>query len=645
MSAPLAVLAATGSNTPSYIDDLFSVYLYQGNGSTQTITNGIDLAGKGGLVWVKQRNSTLGQTHALFDTTRGVNNELRASSAGAQFSATNSVTAFNANGFSLGADSIGDVNYSGGTNVSWTFRKAAKFFDVVTYTGNGSATRAISHSLGQVPGMIVVKRTNDTSNWCVYHRSLANTEYLYLNDTAAKASAQTFWGSTTPTASEFTVSTSGGNGTNENTVQYVAYLFAHDTTTDGLIQCGSFTSDGSGNGSVTNLPWEPQFILYKNSSSTGPWQMFDVMRGAAYGGSVKLLANTSDAESAQNYTVPTATGFSCTNGTLTASSTFIYLAIRRPNKPPTTGTQVYAAAGRTGTASVIPRWSAGFPVDMAIRQATKNVGGNNNQLMDRLRGTVTSNTNDTSAESTGATTLADFSSNTGFGSIGSVGSDSNDFAWMFRRAPGVFDVVCYTGTGANLNVTHGLGVAPEMMIIKVRSAVTNWYVYHKAVGNQSAMLLNVTNTPSGASAVNWNNTDPTASVFTVGTTAGVNTSSGTHVAYLFATKAGISYVGSYTGNGGTAGTTGTSQNLDFGFSAGARFVMIKATNATGDWFVWDSTRGIVASTDPHLSLNTTAAEVTTDDSVDPLNAGITVNQLAATDLNVTGRTYLVLAFA
>jgi hypothetical protein len=139
----------------------------------------------------------------------------------------------------------------------------------------------------------------------------------------------------------------------------------------------------------------------------------------------------------------------------------------------------------------------------------------------------------------------------------------------------------------------------------------------------------------------WNSVAPTSSVFSVANTysdSGTDGSGVTYVAYLFATKAGISKVGNYTGNG-------SSQTIDCGFTTGARFAMIKRTDSTGDWYVWDTVRGLVAGTDPHLSLNTTAAEVTTDDSIDPANAGFIVNQLAATNINVTSATYIYLAFA
>jgi len=137
----------------------------------------------------------------------------------------------------------------------------------------------------------------------------------------------------------------------------------------------------------------------------------------------------------------------------------------------------------------------------------------------------------------------------------------------------------------------------------------------------------------------WSSGSDSATTFS--TRAGNSTSNSngqTYVAYLFATLAGVSKVFSYTGNG-------SSQTINCGFTGGSRFVMIKRTDSTGNWYVWDSARGIVAGNDPHLSLNSTAAEVTTDDSVDTDNTGFIVNQVAATNVNVSSATYIGLAIA
>jgi hypothetical protein len=214
---------------------------------------------------------------------------------------------------------------------------------------------------------------------------------------------------------------------------------------------------------------------------------------------------------------------------------------------------------------------------------------------------------------------------------------TNGVGWTFKRAPGFFDEVCYTGTGSATTFTHNLAAVPEMMIVKWRTgdAGEYWYVYHASLGVNSAINLNLSD-PSSAFSIT-NGVAPTSSVFTI-SGGGRNTASATYVNYLFATCAGVSKVGGYTGNG-------SSQTIACGFTAGSRFVLIKRTDSTGDWYVWDSARGIVAGNDPYLLLNSTAAEVTTDDSVDTDNSGFIVNQVSATNINVTSATYIFLAIA
>jgi hypothetical protein len=190
-----------------------------------------------------------------------------------------------------------------------------------------------------------------------------------------------------------------------------------------------------------------------------------------------------------------------------------------------------------------------------------------------------------------------------------------------------------------MTITHNLTVTPELMIMKARSSSGwNWAVYAASQGATKKGLLNSTNA-FGLSTPMWNNTAPTSTSFTVGTGDDTNPSAGvTMVAYLFASCPGVSKVGSYTGNGST-------QTINCGFTSGTRFVLIKRADSTGDWFVWDTVRGIVAATDPHLSLNNTTAEVTTDDSIDPDALGFIVNQVAATNINVNAATYIFLAIA
>jgi hypothetical protein len=229
----------------------------------------------------------------------------------------------------------------------------------------------------------------------------------------------------------------------------------------------------------------------------------------------------------------------------------------------------------------------------------------------------------------------------------SLGADANWYInksantyinWFFKRAPSFMDVVCYTGTGSATTFTHNLTVVPEMMIVKRRSTgASGWGVYSSTTGAGNYLRLDATSA-STADSTTWGNTSPTSSVFSVGTDSLTNNSASTYVAYLFATCAGVSKVGSYTGNG-------TTQTINCGLTAGARFVLIKRTDSTGGWYVWDSTRGIVAGNDPYLLLNSAAAEATATDYIDPSNTGFEISSSAPSAINASGGTFIFLAIA
>ncbi len=632
------LLATSGGESQSasggYVDDVFSAYTYTGNGSTQTINNGIDLAGNGGLVWIKGRNAGAGY-HRLFDTSRGATNYLDTATSTSQSIDGTSLMAFSSNGFSL--SSAINVNRSGGYNyASWTFRKAPKFFDVVTYTGNGASNRTLSHQLNADVGMITVKATSTTGDWWVFHRSA--TGDLVLNTTAAQTASKANIPSAT--TSTFTVSGSA----NTNGVTYVTYLFVHDPSADGIIQCGSYV--GNGGTQSVSLGWEVQFVLIKNASLSGPnWVMYDVIRGMPVSSdAADLSPNTSGAENSTtgDKVYPTATGFKIENAGSALNNTgntYIYLAIRRPNKPPTSGTEVYNAIARTGTGAAATVTGVGFAPDFAVTKSRSNAGSDH-LVVDILRGEGRALYYNFDGQEGGVSSSA----LQRFTQDGAefVGGDGNYISHtyinhFFRRAPGFFDVACDTGTGVAHGVNHGLSVAPEFVIRKSRSGATQWECWHSALAATEKLVLNST-AAKVTDATAWNSTLPTSTQFTVGTGSNVNTNAATYVTYLFATLAGISKVGSYTGNG-------TSQTINCGFATGARFILVKRTDATGDWYVWDSVRGIIATNDPHLSLNTTAAEVTTDDSVDPDASGFIVNQNTATNINVSGGQYIFLAIA
>jgi hypothetical protein len=633
----------------TYIEDVFSTYLYTGNGSTQTITNGIDLSTKGGLVWTKDRNS--GANHQLFDTSRGLYKRLATNSTAAEYNySPDGLTAFNANGFTMTGN--GDYNSSGYLIASWTFRKQPKFFDIVTFSGN-STNRTVAHNLGSVPGCIIVKDLQG-GNWNVYHRSLANTQALVLNTTDAVGSAPTYWNSTTPTSTEFSLGTS--SQVNFSGHDYVAYLFAYDaggfglTGTDNVISCGSYSGTGSDMG--VTLGYEPQYVMIKRTDSTGDWWIGDTMRGFNLQGVARLEANTSDAEAAiYNGVQPTATGFFLPAGTALngGGDTFIYIAIRRgPMKVPTDATKVFSPNRWTST--VGSAITTNFPLDLQISRWMG--GGDSNFVQDRLRGlnTVTTNsaqpylfTESTAAEGTNS------GANYNFGSTGFLVGDNdsgNGWAVNFRRAPSFFDEVCYTGdNAATRTLAHNLTVAPELIIVRMRNSSGFWNTFFN-FGSTSCSIMTLEDTAAASSsdytgAFSKLGGAPTSSSFIVTNPffGEINTSGTTYVTYLFATCAGVSKVGSYTGNGST-------QTINCGFGAGgARFVLLKRTDSTGGWYVYDTARGMTVLTDPYLLLNSTAAEVATLGSVTTVATGFALNATILAAINTNAASYIFLAIA
>jgi hypothetical protein len=576
-------------------------------------------AGEGGLVVFKNRNTT--DDWHTYDTERGTGKRIALNTTTAEYSgsSTYGLTSFNANGFSVGT--TGAVNNNGSDLASWTFRKAPKFFDVVTYTGTGSA-QTIAHNLGTTVGTIIVKRTDSTADWAVYHRSTGATDVLTLNSTAAASTDGSRWNNTEPTSTVFTVGSDVT--TNENTRTYVAYLFAHndgdgefgpDADAD-IIKCGSFTGNGSSDGPEIDLGFEPQWVLLKDATNGSTnWNMHDNMRGISVGGADAILyANQNFAENASIARMDiTPTGFKMTTSTTgwnASSANMIYIAIRRgPMAVPTDATEVFAATDMSSSYLA----NTGFPVDLSIDSSRTNTSSN--YVNDRLRGSGAFLTTDsTAAETSGGT--RHFDSNDGV--IYTTGFTGINWSW--KRAPSYFDVVAYTGNGtAGRTVSHNLGVAPEMMWVKKRAGGTGaWPVYHVGAHSTSPenyfLQLNSTITATLNSA-RWNNTAPTATEFTVGDGGTVNDPSDTYIAYLFASVDGVSKVGSINH------ISGVDTNVDCGFSNGARFVLWKQTDASNSWGVVDVERGLVSGNDALLLLNSTNAETSVYDLIDPLSSG------------------------
>jgi hypothetical protein len=418
-----------------------------------------------------------------------------------------------------------------------------------------------------------------------------------------------------------------------------------------VISCGSYTGTGA-NGNNITLGYEPQWLLIKRTSGADPWLLFDTMRGMSNTGDKVLYPNYSDPEDnvSTGWVVPTATGFVLNNtqSSLNGSGqSYIYIAIRRgPMKVPTDATTVFNTVLQTPS-SYSTKINEGFPVDLLI-SGMINGNGNPQYVESRLQGVNTTrddsgdypylSTSTLSEETPQTWGLTQGWDNTGFYQRALLGI--NIASWGFGRAPKFFDEVCPIGFVNGTLINHNLGVTPELIIVKTRNTPASWM----GAVNDSGNIRNLSiNSASGgylpglsySSYFNSTTINPTGILNSAG---GASKGSGVNVAiYLFATCPGVSKVGSYTG-------TGSTQTINCGFTGGARWVMIKRTDSSGEWYVWDTARGMVSGTDPALSMNTGASQYNAN-SVYTATTGFQLLASPYADVNTNGGTYIYLAIA
>lgn len=246
----------------------FAPLLYTGNGTSQSVTG---LNFQPDLVWIKNR--TVARSHQLYDSQRGVQKWLASNLTQAEVTSSTYLTAFNSNGFSVGSDE--GVNESGSNMMSWSWKESATSgFDIVTWAGNGSPQN-LSHNLGTVPAMMIVKNRNTATNneWFVYHKNLHSspaTARIQLNQTSAVFVGTSVWNSTAPTSSVFTA----GSDVSENGSNYVAYLFSE---IEGFSKFGSYTGTASDDGPFIYTGFKPCFIMIKRTDAVNNWVIHNTL--------------------------------------------------------------------------------------------------------------------------------------------------------------------------------------------------------------------------------------------------------------------------------------------------------------------------------------------------------------------------------
>ena len=658
-------LLMTSSEEQIFVEDVFKIVPYYGTGGSITINNGLNLSGKGGAVWIKRRDNSPEWVYEkpwayMPSTANGYWHRINSA-----LSNTYGDFAMTTTGFTLGSggQTSAYMNEGGGSKfISYSFMKSKKFFDIVTYSGN-SGIKTVSHSLGVAPGLVIIFRNDAGFYTMACHRSVGS---FNLGSNGGGGPSPTVFGDNTnaifPDATTITL----GNNDNVNASggTYTAYIFAHDPDNSGVIKCGSYT--GNGTGQEIDLGWQPQFILIKkNTNLTRSWCVWDSVRGiyatrqagAGPDYDPRLDLADSGAETVDdNYIELTGNGFRLTSGNTRSNENgwqYVYMAIRGgPMRTPTTGSEVFNPVyyGTYSAQGGLNSWpNANFKSDMIIASQTReDVGSARKITMSRDVGRNNISMREAIQEQN--------YSNGGWdgGTIFGAQSDAGQYwydttfgdwpiAWHWKKAPGFFTTATWSGNQANNRlIKHNMGAAPELILVKMRNdGGYPFFVMHgfgaSTYNQQYTDSANAVQSQTYGSGVNLFS-KPTATEIALGGSGLINLNGTDYVAYLFASLAGISKVGTYTGNG-------TSQTIDCGFAAGARFVLIKRSDASGNFMIWDSARGIVSGNDPYTILNTTSVQISTNDSVDADNSGFVVNQVAASNINVNGATYFYYAVA
>ena len=319
------------------ISQLFATTLYTGNATDATaITTGLDMSTNEGMVWVYNRGRGTAESKTA-NTVTGATKSLNLSTVAVLATDVNGLQSFDTTGFTVGTSN--DFNQAADTFAAWSFVSAEGFFDVLEYTGNGT-TQNIAHSLGVVPGAILVKNQDGSNSsndeWWLYHRSLngGTTPEDYAISMADSNDPESLdvnrWNSTAPTASVFSVGLS--NQTNKSPSNYTAYLFGHDASNGGVVQCGGYTGNGSATGPTITLGWEPQWVLIKSASSNQWGVIYDNVRDTSSPITNPASPFDADAEFSARDVDFTATGFQLKTifAPVNANAqSYVYIAIKK----------------------------------------------------------------------------------------------------------------------------------------------------------------------------------------------------------------------------------------------------------------------------------------------------------------------------
>ena len=627
------------------------------------------------LVWIKARN--IAYNHRLFDSVRTLNGRIESNTTAAEVSNTvnDNFVSFDSNGFTLGAtSSTNGSNDNTQPFVAWCFNAGSGSsasntdgsitstvkantdagFSIVKYIGNATDNATVGTGLSTAARLVIVKDLDNTQYWVVGGEAVGDGKTLYLNDSGGLLTRDRVKSVQTNT---FTLGSHFES--NGSSVNFIAYCF-HDVADYQKI--GSYSGNGSTNGTFVETDFEPAFLMIKKTNGTGSWYMYDNKRTTSNPRNIILQANESAAEGGTSYShldfLSNGFQLKTTNAEFNGSSdTYIYLAIAAdPDQTDPTVENSFDVVTYSGTGSS-QTIQTDFKPDLVWTKVRTT--SDQHSLATSVLGTGILESNTTSAFNSSYTSLTLEDNGFTVGSSNQVNASGENFvAWAWKAGdhddslPQIntegtidsivsvndaagFSIVKYTGNGGSgQSVGHGLSSAPEMVIFKRTNASVNWFVFVKVGGvykrfeglNTTAAATSVSSFSASSTTITWS-----------GTTSDFNGSGNEYIIYCWYSITGHSKIGSYQGTG----ATGNTQTLGFR----PRFIMIKSSSNAEPWFLLDSKRNPTNPVNNRLMADSTASESANSvHTVDFTNTGFTANGTVGNGTNGNGVDYIYMAF-